>query len=346
MLLKFSQERAKQIGLCLLAIILIGAPLTGVIKEYYLHLLIMAGVNMILAISFLLMIAVGRITIGAAAFWGVGAYASALLVTNLGMSYWLALPITAVITGIIALLVGALILRAPGMAFVILTMVVNMVFVEAAGHAEFFGGWVGLMDIPPPNPIHLPWLGTLKFVEKLPYYYLMLFLLLLTVMATYALYRSRIGRAWNAIKLNERLAQTLGINVWKYRLLAFIISSIFAGIVGSFFAHYFQTLEPRQFTVFKSVYIQIYGILGGLNFYITGGAIGSLIMTFIPEFLRPFAEFEPIFTGILLIAIVVFLPEGVISVCHKNPSAQNASIGIGILEHLRLREKLLRKDRA
>ncbi len=343
MLLKFSQGRIKRIGLCILAIILIGAPLTGVIKEYYLHLLIMAGVNMILAISFLLLIAVGRITIGVAAFWGVGAYASALLVTNLGLSFWLALPITAVITGTIALLVGAIILRTPGMAFVILTMVVNMVFVEAVGHAELLGGWVGLMDIPPPNPIHFPWLGTLKFVEKLPYYYLTLFLLIIVVIATSALYRSRIGRAWNAIKLNERLAQTLGINVWKYRLLAFIISSILAGIVGSFFAHYFQTLEPKQFTVFKSIYIQIYGILGGLNFYITGGAIGSLIMTFVPEFLRPFAEYEPIFTGILLIAIVVFLPEGVMSMFHKTPSTQNVTGTIKMLGDLRRKQKLLRK---
>lgn len=344
MLLKFSRGRVKQIGLYLLAIILIGVPLTGVIKQYHLHLLIMAGVNMILAMSFLLLIAVGRITIGAAAFWGIGAYASALLVTNLSISYWLALPITAIITGIIALLVGAIILRTPGMAFVVLTMVVNMVFVETVGHIEFLGGWVGLIDIPRPNPIYFPFLGTLKFVGKLPYYYLMLFFLILTIMSSYALYQSRIGRAWKAIKLNERLAQTLGINVWKYRLLAFIISSIFAGVIGSFFAHYFQTLEPKQFTVFKSVYIQIYGILGGLNFYITGAAVGSLIMTFIPEFLRTFAEYEPIFTGILLIALVVFFPGGVMSLFYEGLSVENVAGRIKAWRNLTLLHKLLGKD--
>lgn len=241
MLLKSNGGRAKQIALYLLPIILIliVAPLTGLIKQYHLHLVIMSGVNMILAMSFLMLIAVGRITIGAAAFWGIGAYTSALLVTNLHISYWVALPLTGILTGIIALPVGAIILRTPGMAFVVLTMVVNMVFVETIGHVEFFGGWVGLIDIPRPDPIPIPFFGTLKFVGKVPYYYLLLFLMTLTVVVFYALYQSRIGRAWRAIKLNERLAQTLGINVWKYRLLAFVVGSIFAGLSGSFFCSLF-----------------------------------------------------------------------------------------------------------
>lgn len=345
MWLKSNGGRAKQIALYLLPIllILIVAPLTGLIKQYHLHLVIMSGINMILAMSFLMLIAVGRITIGAAAFWGIGAYTSALLVTNLHISYWLALPLAGILTGIIALPVGAIILRTPGMAFVVLTMVVNMVFVETIGHVEFFGGWVGLIDIPRPDPIPIPFFGTLKFVGKVPYYYLMLFLLTLTVVVFYALYQSRIGRAWRAIKLNERLAQTLGINVWKYRLLAFVVGSIFAGLIGSFFAHYFQSLEPKQFTVFKSVYIQIYGILGGLDFYIAGGAIGSAIMTFLPELLRGFAEYEPIFSGILLVMLVVFFPGGIMSLGHVGVVPENVGRIIKILKTLPLLNNLREK---
>jgi branched-chain amino acid transport system permease protein len=109
------------------------------------------------------------------------------------------------------------------------------------------------------------------------------------------------------------LAQTLGINLFRYRLLAFVISSMSAGLVGSFYAHYFGTIEPGTFSVFKSIYIQIYSILGGLNFYLMGPIIGALIMTLVPEFLRVGKEIEPILTGGILILLVIFLPGGILS---------------------------------
>ena len=131
--------------------------------------------------------------------------------------------------------------------------------------------------------------------------------------AVYGLYSSRIGKAWRAIKLNPHLAETLGIDLFRYRLLAFVIASGIAGIAGSFYAHYFRSLEPGMFSVFKSIYIQIYSILGGLNFYILGPILGSLIMTLLPEFLRVSKEIEPILTGAVLIGLVIFLPGGILS---------------------------------
>jgi len=300
--------RIKEVTLFIaLGIILLLLPL--IIKSpYQMHLIIMLCINIVLGMSFAMLFSTGLITIGAAAFWAVGAYASALLVMNLDLSFWLALPLASIITGMIGLVLGSIIVRAPGVAFVVQTMVINMIVVQALGQIGFLGGWGGILGIPRPNPI-----ASIKFVSKTHYYYLILFLLLLTVAVFYGLYSSRIGRAWRSIRLNPRLAQTLGIDLFRYRLLAFIIASMSAGLVGSFYAHYFGTIEPGTFSVFKSIYIQIYGILGGLNFYLMGPIIGALIMTLVPEFLRIGKEIEPILTGGILILLVIFLPGGILS---------------------------------
>ena len=278
-------------------------------SPYQMHLIIMLCINIILAMSFSMLFSTGLITIGAAAFWAVGAYASTLFVMNLNMSFWLALPLASATTGVIALVLGSIIVRTPGVAFVVQTMVINMIVVQALGQMDFLGGWGGILGIPRPNPI-----GPIIFVSKTHSYYLILFLLLLTIVLFYALYSSRIGRAWRSIRLNPRLAQTLGIHLFRYRLLAFIIASVSAGWAGSFYAHYFGTIEPGTFSVFKSIYIQIYSILGGLNFYIMGPIVGAFIMTLMPEFLRVGREIEPILTGGILILLVIFLPGGILSI--------------------------------
>jgi branched-chain amino acid transport system permease protein len=136
---------------------------------------------------------------------------------------------------------------------------------------------------------------------------------MLNILAFAALYSCRVGRAWRSIKVNAQLAETLGISLYRYRLLAFIISSASAGLAGSFYTHYFQALEPGMFTAFKSINVQIFAILGGLNYYIVGPAVGAAIMTFVPELLRVGKEIEPVITGAVLIFLVIFLPGGVIS---------------------------------
>ena len=277
-------------------------------SSYQLHLIIMLCINIVLAMSFSMLISTGLITIGTASFWAIGAYTSAILVLNYDLSFWIALPISTLVTGIVALALGAVIVRTPGVAFVVQTMVINMILVQVFGHFEVLGGWAGVLDIPSPNPI-----GPLEFTGKVASYYLVVVLLLVNILAFYALYTSRVGRAWGAIRLNARLAETLGVDLFRYRLAAFMISSAGAGLAGSFYAHYFQSLEPGMFSVFKSIYVQIYSILGGLNFYILGPVLGSLIMTFVPEFLRVSKEIEPIVTGGILVGLVIFLPGGILS---------------------------------
>jgi len=277
-------------------------------SRYFMHLIIMTCINIMLGLSFSMLFSTGLITMGAAGFWGIGAYTSALLVLKAGLTFWIALPLAALMTVFVAFVVGIVIVRAPGVAFIIQTMVVNMILVQVFGHFEFFGGWAGLLDIPAPNPI-----GPITFTSKTANYYLILILLLVNILGFYALYTSRVGRAWSAIRLNARLAETLSVDIFRYRLAAFMISAAGAGLAGSFYAHYFQTLEPDMFNVFKSIYVQIYSILGGLNSYILGPVIGAAIITFVPELLRVGKEIEPIMTGMVLIFLVIFLPGGILS---------------------------------
>jgi branched-chain amino acid transport system permease protein len=278
-------------------------------SSYQMHLLIMTCINIMLGLSFSMLYSIGLMSMAAACFWAVGAYCSALLVMQAGLSFWVALPASGFAGALAGLVTGTIIVRVPGVGFLIKTLVLAMVVPEVVGYFEFFGGWAGILGIPGPESI-----GSLVFVRKVPYYYLGLGLLFLNILVFQALYTSRVGRAWSAIRLNPNLAETLGINLYGNRMLAFVISSASAGVAGSFYAHYFQTLEPGMFTAFKAILIQIYSILGGLGFYILGPVVGAAIMTFVPEFLRISKEIEPILTGLVLIVLVIFLPGGILSV--------------------------------
>jgi branched-chain amino acid transport system permease protein len=288
------------------------APLV-VRSPYHLHLLIMAGMNIVLSMTFVLMFRTGLISLAIAAFWGIGAYASTLLVMRGGISFWVAMPLSGAIVGGIAFLLGCLLVRNAGFAFLLLTSVVGMLAVTVFGNIRWLGGYQGIDAIPAPDPITIPWIGTLVFDSKPPFYYLMLFLLLFTIVVFSTMYRAWTGRAWIAIDLKPQLAAAVGVNVFRYRLLAFVIASVVAGYMGSFYAHYIGAVIPDAFDIFVTIYVHVYAILGGLLFPILGPAVGAVIMTLVPEFLRITKEMEPIITGFLIILIILFLPDGLMS---------------------------------
>jgi branched-chain amino acid transport system permease protein len=209
--------------------------------------------------------------------------------------------------------------RHAGIAFVILSIIVNMAVVQAVGHVEQVGAWRGIIHIPPPDAIPIPFHAPIEFVTATSFYYLILFLVLLTIVVFSSLYRSRIGRAWNAVRLDPRLAETLAINPFAYRLLAFVVACGFGGLAGSFFAHYMGSIQPATFNIFKSIYILVYAALGGIKFLIWGPIVGTAIMTYVPEWLRISEEFGPIFVGIILVLLVLFLRGGLLSLPQRFP---------------------------
>ena len=319
----------KLIGLVVLVVILALVPLLG-LSPYYMHLLIMVGINSVLAMTFIFLLRTGLITLAIAGFWGIGAYASTLLAMRLDLPFWLALPASTIITGIVAFCIGYLLVRNPGFAFIIITLAFGMAIVQVFGTFDVFGGYVGIVNIPRPEPIPIPFLAPIEFsrVSKTAYYYLMLFLVLIVVLALSAFYTSWAGRAWRAIGLSPHLAESLGVNLFRYRLVAFVIAAAAAGLMGSFYAHYMESLVPNAFNVFKTIYAHIYAILGGIGYPIAGPVIGALIMTIVPELLRVTGAVERMITGGLLIVLVLFLPNGLLGLLslRQRPARPSESI--------------------
>jgi branched-chain amino acid transport system permease protein len=310
------RSTSKSVGLAVVVVLLILLPFLFK-SPYMMHLAIMTLIYSVLGMTFSMIYSMGRINLGIGAFYAIGAYASTLLVMKLGISVWIALPLATIIAAVIALGLGSVIIRGSGLSFGVISMLLALVIVQLTGQIQLFGGWGGFAGISAPGPIPVPFHAPIEFVRKTPYYYLILSLFLLIVLGFYALYTSRIGRNWQAIKLSPRLAETIGINLYRYRLLAFVIASTAAGMVGIFFAHYNRVIEPGAFGGFFSIYIQLYSVLGGLEFYILGPIVGAIIVTFVPEFLRIAKEFEPIITGFVLVVVVLFFPGGILGTIQK-----------------------------
>ncbi len=287
---------------------------TFVTSPYHLSLLITIGMYSVLAMGFVLVLRTGLITLGIAAFYGVGAYASAMMVMKGGMSFWVALPAAAIMTGLFAWFFGFLFIRNPGFSFIIMTMLLNLLFVVAVGSTQWLGGYTGVVDIPAPNAIHIiPFLPPLEFTSVSAQYYLMLFLFLVSVVIFSAFYASSVGRAWTAIGLNPQLASSLGINVFRYRVVGFVVASAVTGLIGAYYAHFIGCLHPDTFNLFKTIYVHMYAIVGSVIHALLGPSVGSTVMVFFPEFMRVTREIEPIITGLLLIIFMIFLPSGLLS---------------------------------
>ncbi|MCL5960189.1 MAG: branched-chain amino acid ABC transporter permease [Chloroflexi bacterium] len=309
----------------LLLIIALALPLV-LSNSYYLHLMIMVYVNAILGLGFSMVYSAGLINLGAAGFWAIGAYASALLSMKLGVPFWLSLPLATAIAGLVSFIFGRFIVRYVGAGFVVFTLLISLLFQRVFGYTQSLGGWGGIQNIPRPNPIPLPFGATVAFTGKVPYYYLALTLLIFTAIVFYGLYSSRVGRAWKAIRLNSHLAESIGIDADRYRLAAFVLASAFGGMAGSVYAHYSLTIEPMTFDILKSVHIQIYSILGGLEFYIMGPVIGALLFTLLPELLRVNEDIAPYITGTVVILLVVFLPGGLTGLLIGNTASSDKSV--------------------
>jgi branched-chain amino acid transport system permease protein len=270
----------------------------------------------------------GMISLGVAAFWGIGAYASAMLVVKTGMSFWLSWPIAIVVAVIVALIIGFFVIRNAGFSFVIITSLIGMLFPVIIGNMRYFGGYSGLSGIPKPNTIDLPFLPPIEFVSKVQYFYLALIMFLVVILVLQAFYTSSPGRAWLAIGFDPTLAESIGINLFRYRLVAFVLSSGIAGLVGGFYAHYTKFIFPSTFGMFTTIYTQVYSILGGIGFAIMGPLVGSIIMTFFTEFTRFTKELAPIFPGIVLVLVIAFLPTGVLSLLDKGSFADSSLTNI------------------
>jgi branched-chain amino acid transport system permease protein len=287
----------------MVAAVLAGLPaLIG--DPYWLHVYIMTCLNIILATSLRVLWNVGLLSCGHAAFMGIGAYTSALLAKEIGLSPWLGMLAGGGLSVVVSLALGYPALRLTGIYFVLVTFAFNEVFfLIATRWREFTGGPSGLLGIPRPEMVP---------AGKLAYAYFASVLLWLSLIVLFRFEKSRVGRIWLAIRDTELRSRCVGIQTTHYKLFAFGVSSFFAGVAGAVYAHYIGFISPTDFTIWQSIYAQIYMIVGGVAAF-TGPILGSVVLTVLSEFIRAAGPLQSVVYGTMLAVVMLFSPGGLVS---------------------------------
>jgi branched-chain amino acid transport system permease protein len=295
---------------------------------YFLHVLIVMGIFIIAAMSLNLLLGfTGQLSLGHVAFFGIGAYASALVSLGfevhltddvaIGLSpkpVWVAMLVAIASAGLAGYAIGRLAFKVRGAYFVIVSIsFAEVVRLVAVNWVELTQGPMALNNIPVLR-LGLPGIFELSFLRKPAYYYLVLVAAVVSYVIILRLVRSPAGRAMIALRENESLAVSVGIDVTRYLVLATVVSAAMAGAAGALYAHYVRIVDPDIFLFIYTVTMVIMVITGGKGTF-AGPVVGGLIFGIVPEALRALAiepETQWIAFGVLMIAIVFLLPQGIV----------------------------------
>ncbi|NPV09937.1 MAG: branched-chain amino acid ABC transporter permease [Anaerolineae bacterium] len=277
---------------------------TSVLDLVGLYVLMGLGLNIVVGYA-------GLLDLGYVAFFTIGAYLTGLLTspsasTNLGLSFWVAWPVAMLGAASAGALLGIPVLRMRGDYLAIVTLgfgEIIRILVMSDTLKSVLGGAQGIIEIPGPS------IGGFTFVRPQHFYYLILFGCLVAVMVSRRVSDSRVGRAWMAIREDEDVAEATGINLVKYKLLAFALGASFSGIGGAIFASWVHSVFPNSFTLLVSINILSLVIVGGIG-SIPGVILGAFVLVGLPEVLREFADFRMLSFGALLVAMMLARPEG------------------------------------
>jgi branched-chain amino acid transport system permease protein len=295
----------RRMGWLLFVLCLILVPIVFRNNSYFLIILILCGINVIMASSVRTIASVGQICMGSMAFSGVGAYTSAILTLKAGLPFWVAFPCAGLACLIVAAVIAFPFVRVTGVYFAMLTLflgeVVRLIIVE---WDSLTGGVTGLSGIPPVGPLDLFGL-TVDFGNLLPYCYLVFAVMLVTLFILYRIDRSFLATTLAAIEGDEDVSESIGIHVIKYKMIAFCIGSFFFGLAGSLLAHYMRLLNADTFSLFGSIYVLIYMVVGGRKKF-AGPAVGAIVLTLVPEMSRVLKQYQPlIFVAVLFFVLYV-----------------------------------------
>ncbi|HTZ16867.1 MAG TPA: hypothetical protein VMB78_00350 [Dissulfurispiraceae bacterium] len=296
-------------GICLSLLLLAIAAGPLVLNNYFIDVLIMAGIYSILAIGLNVIVGfTGLLNLGFAAFYACGAYTYALLNTKLGLGFWTCLPISAGFTALVGLLLAVPALRLRGDYLAIVTLGFGEIMRLILNNWDSLThGPNGITGISPPLFANIP------FADIKYYYYLVFVMLLFSLVIIRRVENSRFGRAWKAIKENEIAASSIGINVFKYKLFAFAFGTFWAGLAGILFAAKMQFVSPESFTFIESVLILSMVIIGGIgNTY--GAVLGAFLLVLLPEALREVQLYRMLLLGIALVFLMRFRPQGLLGI--------------------------------
>ncbi len=260
---------------------------------------------------------IGRINIGQGAYALMGGYVSAILVVHYGVSFWLTLPLAGLFCALASILIGLPILRLRGVYFAMVTLVLTEVARLLALALPITNGAKGMVSIPLPGRIAIfgltvvPDFATLSNPRR-AFYLIAVVLMVLCFAGLYRLVHSRIGKLCQSLQQNEELASSIGVNIAYLRVIAYAVSSFLGGLGGAMFVAISQSIYPSSFTVSDSVNFMLNCFLGGLG-YVFGPMIGTFVLYFGWDFLFQTGEFQLLIFSAVLIALMLFLPNGLLS---------------------------------
>ena len=283
------------------------------------EILVFLTINVLLVVSYRLLTLTGEWSLGHVVIMGVGAYASALCAKAAGLPVPLAMLMGAAAAALVAFALSFPLFRMKGFYFLIGSFAAGEIIrLLWKRFREPFGGPKGLKLLPSFPDIQIGEV-TVAFFDPVNYYYLCLIVVSVSLLILYRLERSRVGLVFHAVHWQDKLAEAVGVNTWRYRTLAFVTASFFAGLAGALLAHYLTTINPNRFDVEQMVFVLIWVIVGGTaTFY--GPILGVVVLTVINEVvLRHMGidQARPLIYGAILIATMMFLPNGLESLVPK-----------------------------
>ncbi len=295
------------IGILGLSLFILLFPLTGRISaiSHYVDIMVFVGLTAMITMGLsLLMGYAGQISLGHAAFYGLGAYASGILTVKYGLNPWLALFIGIFLSAVLAVVVGSPSLKLRGHYLAMATLAFGEIIYI------IFNGWISLTK-GPDGFGDIPYLSIFgfSFDSMLSNYYLIWFVAIIMLVFVLNIIHSRLGRALMSIHGSELAAGSMGVNAARFKIQVFIISAVMASIAGSFYAHYVQYINPPVFDLFFSIKLVMMVIIGGMT-NVWGALIGAALITFLPEWLIFMEDFDILAYGLILLLITMFLPKG------------------------------------
>lgn len=293
--------------------------------NYFLDVANQIGVAIIGAIGLNILTGfTGQISIGHAAFLAIGAYASAILTSKVGMSFWISLPLAGVVTALIGMIFGIPSLRLKGLYLAMATFAAHFITEFTINHWESLtNGTAGIL-VPPPA------IGKFEFDTDQRMYFIIFTIAICVTFSARNLFRTKVGRAFLAIRDRDISAAVMGVNLFKYKLLAFAISSFYAGVAGALMAHHRKIITPENFPIWEAIRYLAMIIIGGLG-SILGSVYGAVFMILLDEVLRTLTTIlsgifpnvfgllaslrEGVF-GITIILFLIFEPDGLVARWH------------------------------
>jgi len=277
-----------------------------------LSVFISSGIWSIAVMGFALILRTGQFSLGQGAFMAIGGYTSAILTVRLGMPFWPSFLAAGVVSGVIACIIGSVVLRVGGTYFSIITLALGeIVRIVAENWESVTKGPRGLIT-ESPNPISLGWFEINFDASVVPYYYFMLILVAVTALIFWQIGRSRLGGTFFSMAANQILAEHQGIYLMKYRVMAFTVAGVFTGFAGAYYAHFLTTITPFMFGLWESIQIMIMSIVGGISSLVGGPIVGAFVLYELGIYLArlPIYGIQQLLFGAAVLLVILFLPKG------------------------------------